>query len=237
MPAQIPLGFDLDLLGFAIVPDVLAAKEIATLLSALAAVPPQPGVRKKSVVYAIRNLLNAVPEVSDLASDPKIMNLARQALGPNAFPVRATLFDKTSDANWLVPWHQDLTICVKERRDVSGYGPWTIKAGVPHVQPPAEILESMLAIRIHLDDCDANNGALRVLPATHRSGRLTPEQIEREQQTVSAVTCPVPRGGVLLLKPLLLHASSAAAQPSHRRVIHIDFASSPLPAGLSWFAE
>jgi hypothetical protein len=86
----------------------------------------------------------------------------------DAFAVPATLFDKTADANWLVPWHQDLTICVKKKVDVPGYGPWTIKAGVPHVQPPVAILDRRLAVRIHLDNCSERNGALRVLPGTHR---------------------------------------------------------------------
>ena len=95
----------------------------------------------------------------------------------------------------------------------------------------------MVAIRIHLDDCDATNGALRVLPATHRAGRLSAEQIESEQQSISSVTCSVKRGGALLMKPLLLHASSAAVRPVHRRVIHIDFAACSLPGGLTWFAE
>jgi ectoine hydroxylase-related dioxygenase (phytanoyl-CoA dioxygenase family) len=111
-----------------------------------------------------------------------------------------------------------------------------MKAGVQNVQPPVVILENMLAVCVHLDDCHERNGALRVLPGTHCSGRLTAEQVELAQQAGSTVTCSVGRGGAVLLKPLTLHASSAAVEPSHRRVIHIDYAACPLPSGLAWFA-
>lgn len=151
--------------------------------------------------------------------------------------MRGTLFDKTPSANWLVPWHQDLTICVKQRIEAAGYGPWTIKACVQHVQPPVAILDTMLAVRIHLDDCHERNGALRVLPSTHQAGRFTAEQIALAQRNSCPVTCAVKRGGVVLMKPLTLHASLAADGPAHRRVIHIDYALCTLPAGLDWFAE
>lgn len=129
--------------------------------------------------------------------------------------MRDTLFDKTAGPNWLVPFHQDLTIEVKERRDVDGFGPWTEKAGAICVQPPTWIMEAMVSIRLHLDDCDASNGALRVMRGSHRMGRLKP-------------------GDGLILPPLLLHASSRATTAAHRRVIHIDFTSVDLPGGLEW---
>jgi ectoine hydroxylase-related dioxygenase (phytanoyl-CoA dioxygenase family) len=154
-----------------------------------------------------------------------------------AFPVRATLFDKTAGANWRVPWHQDLTIPVAARAEVPGYGPWSVKAGVLHVQPPARVLEQMLSVRIHLDDCPASNGALRVLAGTHRLGRLTPGQIAEQRRREAPVACDVAAGGVLLMRPLLLHASYSASQAAHRRVIHIDYACHPLDGGLRWAAE
>ena len=136
-------------------------------------------------------------------------------------------------ANWKVPWHQDLTIEVRKKLDVSGFGPWSTKAGVVHVQPPASTLENMLAVRIHLDDCDESNGPLRVIPGSHRLGRLTSEQILRIAAQ-PAVRCTVPAGGVMLMRPLLVHASSACRDPRHRRVIHLEFAAGALPAGLEW---
>src|ERR1700722_9431222 len=143
------LRHNLDHLGFSIVPDLLNSDEIDSLRAALSAVEASDAVRKRGGVYAIRNLLEVVPAVARLATSDKLASVVRSALGKDAFPVRGTLFDKTPNANWLVPWHQDLTICVKQRIDAAGFGPWTIKAGVHHVQPPTAILDAMLAVRIH----------------------------------------------------------------------------------------
>ena len=228
---------DLNRDGFAVVATLLDAEELAHIDEALAAVNGTEAVRRRSSVYAIRNLLDVAPSIIQLVNSPKISALVIALLDEKAIAVRATLFDKTRDANWLVPWHQDLTICVKERLEVPGFGPWTVKAGVHHVQPPVQFLEGMLAIRIHLDPCEEHNGPLRVLPGTHLLGRLDREGIEKAQATGNPVTCSVPRGGAVIMKPLLLHASSAARQPSHRRVIHIDFTSLTLPSGLAWFTD
>ena len=228
---------EVDQNGFAIVPGLLKGEEVENLIQAISRADEQEGVRKRGGVYAIRNLFEVLPEAADLANSPSVMSLATDALGSNAFPVRGILFDKTPDANWLVPWHQDLTIAVKNRVDVDGYGPWTSKAGVTHVQPPVEILQRMVAIRIHLDDCHEGNGVLRVLPGTHRLGRLSANQISSAQAEGIPVNCSVKSGGAVLMKPLLVLASSQAAEPTHRRVIHIDFASTALADSLSWFAD
>jgi ectoine hydroxylase-related dioxygenase (phytanoyl-CoA dioxygenase family) len=157
-----------------------------------------------------------------------VRGIAEESFDDNAFPVRATLFDKAPGANWLLPWHQDLTICVDARKDVPGYGRWTKKAGIWHVQPPVPILERMLAIRIHLDNCDEANGVLRILPGTHTLGRLTASEIAEQQRVAAPVSCAVDAGGVVLMRPLLIHASSAAGNATHRRVIHdVDQAGHP----------
>lgn len=184
----------------------------------------------------VRNLLG-LPSVSQVANSLSIRSLVEPVLGESAFPVRATLFDKTPGANWKVPWHQDLSIAVQARIDVDGFGPWSIKAGVVHVQPPASVLETMLAVRIHLEDCGEENGPLRVIPGSHQQGRLSAEQVQTIVGMATSVNCPVRCGGALLLRPLLLHASSASTSPMHRRVIHVDFASTELPAGLKWFTD
>ena len=225
-------GFQQD--GFAILSGVFGQPEIGDLIDAFSRIDAADAVRSRGGVYAVRNLLHLSPEINELAHSSKVRWIVEQTLGKPAFPVRGTLFDKTAAANWLVPWHQDLTICVVSRLDVQGYGPWTMKAGVYHVQPPQSILENMLSIRIHLDDCDESNGALRVLAGTHKLGRLTAEQISVHQRSVASVSCVVRAGSVVLMRPLLLHASSAASNPAHRRVIHIDYASSQLNGGLLW---
>jgi len=220
--------------GFSILPDVFGKTEVAQLIHAISGLGNENGVRSRGGVYAIRNLLELSPAMKDLADSIKLRSLVAGSLGNSALPVRATLFDKTGGANWLVPWHQDLTICVAARLDVPGYGPWTKKAGVWHVQPPVPVLQRMLSVRIHLDDCTESNGPLRVLPGTHTLGRLTAAEIAEQQRLVPSINCVVAAGGVVLMRPLLLHASSAASAAVHRRVVHIDYAASELDGGLHW---
>ena len=122
-----------------------------------------------------------------------------------------------------------------DKIDVEGFRAWSIKAGITHVQPPVAVLEQMLTVRVHLDDTDEANGALRVLPGTHRYGRLEPDQIQYWKHRQNPVTCSVMRGGVVLMRPLLLHSSLPSLNPTHRRVLHFEYASIDLPAGLEWF--
>jgi hypothetical protein len=174
------------------------------------------------------------PRVAKLANSTLLLDLVRPHLPHEPRPVRAIAFDKSPDANWLVAWHQDLTIAVRERRKVPGFGPWSVKNGIPHVQPPVELLEQMLAVRLHLDPADESNGALRVLAGSHRNGRLSSDQIEQMRAEHPEVICRANPGDALLMRPLLLHASSRAAVPTQRRVLHIEYAGVQLPAGLDW---
>lgn len=134
-----------------------------------------------------------------------------------------------------MPFHQDVTIRVRERRAVAGFETWWEKGGVPHVWPPAAVVGRMLAVRVHLDDCGPDNGPLRVIPGSHRAGVLSSDDIEAWKARVPETVCPVGRGGLVVMRPLLLHASSAAARPARRRVVHIDFATPELPGGLEWW--
>ena len=181
-----------------------------------------------------RHLLD-IPIVQELARSGAVRSAARAALGHKCFAVRGILFDKTPSANWKVTWHQDLTIAVRERRDAAGFGPWSVKEGVPHVQPPVAVLERMIAVRVHLDNCGTENGPVKVIPRSHTSGRLSGEVIDRWKEQRASVDCTVSRGGVLAFFPLLLHSSSPATRPGHRRVVHLEFAAVPLPAGLEWY--
>lgn len=150
-------------------------------------------------------------------------------------PVRSILFDKTEAENWPVLWHQDLTIAVTERREVSGYGPWSEKDGVPHVQPPVKLLQNMVTLRVHLDDTPATNGALQVIPQSHQKGRIDAEML-RTYDKGKAVTCACGPGDVLLMSPLILHASRRSEVPARRRVIHLEYArEDDLDSELQWF--
>lgn len=226
--------------GFAIVPQVLSGNTVNSLIAAIEAVRDGQGVQQrgsatKAHVYAIRNLLEVVPAVRELAQSAAVRALLEPILGPYYFAVRGILFDKIPQANWKVTWHQDLSIAVRERKAMEGFGPWSQKAGVPHVQPPISILGSMMTLRLHLDDCNTENGPLQVISGSHRVGRLNAAAIQHWRERHPAIICPVPRGGALLMKPLLLHASSASQTPRHRRVIHLEFAAGPLPGGLEWY--
>lgn len=218
----------LDRHGFAILP-LLESSHLDALCSALSdtAIPGERGI------YARRDVLD-IQIVRQMCVE-ELGQIARQVLGGGAQPVRGIFFDKVPSANWKVPWHQDLTIAVRERHDIAGFGPWSVKDGVPHVQPPPQVLAEMLTLRLHLDACPRDNGPLRVLPGSHLSGRLDSSAIAQWRQQADESVCEVERGGILLMKPLLLHASSASESPSHRRVLHIEWAARELPAPLRWF--
>ena len=209
--------------GFTIAGGILSPEERRELLSLLG-----------PVLGAGRRRLLAEPTVARLARSKKILALVRPHLAEEPLPVRAIYFDKSPDANWLVAWHQDLTLSVRARVDVPGFGPWSTKKGIPHVQPPVELMQQMLAVRLHLDDADASNGALRVLPGSHRFGRLSSDRVQKLRAEGSEVVCAVSAGDALLLRPLLLHASSRSTQPRHRRVLHIEYAGFQLPPELQW---
>ena len=226
----------LERLGFAIAPDVVDAETVSQLIRVVDAIPREAkALERGGRIYAMRNILSLLPETRRIAESKTLTDLVRGVLGPRAFVVRGLLFDKTPEANWGVPWHQDLTIAVKARRDAPGYGPWTVKEGVPHVQPPIEVLERMLTVRVHLDESAPDRGPLRVVPGSHRAGRLGAEATREWLSRVQPQTCLVPRGGALLMHPLILHASSPVESPGRRRVIHLEYAAGPLPGGVDWF--
>jgi ectoine hydroxylase-related dioxygenase (phytanoyl-CoA dioxygenase family) len=141
-------------------------------------------------------------------------------------PFRATLFDKSAEANWLVAWHQDTALPLRQRSEKPGWGPWSVKKGVVYAHAPAEALMRVVALRIHLDDSGAANGPLRVLPGTHRAGVLTDEQIRALGHEVPAVDCSIMKGGVLAMRPLVVHASSKSQSEMARRVLHIEYTNS-----------
>lgn len=140
---------------------MLSDPEISCLIAALTnqSNSAAAALEKRGSAFALRNLLE-IPEIADLANSTSIHALVRLALGGVCFPVRGILFDKIPEANWKVPWHQDVTIAVREKIETSGFGPWSTKAGVLNVQPPASVLEKMISIRLHLDPCDESNGGI-----------------------------------------------------------------------------
>jgi ectoine hydroxylase-related dioxygenase (phytanoyl-CoA dioxygenase family) len=203
--------------GFAILPEVLSQSERLHLIDEI----ENSSLRrsKAGIRHALRH-----PAIANLAQDRRLLDLAREILGREATPFRATLFDKSPRTNWLVVWHQDTALPLRERRETSGWGPWSVKDGVPYAHAPATALSRVLALRIHLDDCTTHNGPLRVLPRTHKLGVLSDDAIEKLAAQIAPVDCLVPEGGVLAMKPLLVHASSKSHVKAPRRVLHIEYA-------------
>jgi ectoine hydroxylase-related dioxygenase (phytanoyl-CoA dioxygenase family) len=201
--------------GFRVVSSVLTAAGVSALRVAVEALPHGRA--------GVRNALR-VPAIRTLAEDPRLLALAAEMLGAPSLPYKATLFDKSPSSNWLVTWHQDLALPVRHRIDVPGWGPWTDKGGRLHALAPADVLARIVALRMHLDDSTSENGPLRVLPDTHRDGRLSEARIAALAREVSSIECVASAGDVIAMRPLLLHASSKSASPLPRRVIHIEYA-------------
>lgn len=209
--------------GFVLIPGIFSPEECAEWIERLG--PAENAGR--------RGLLQQ-EEVRRFAESERLLALLRPHLPAEPRAVRAIYFNKSEHANWLVPWHQDLSIAVQGQREVPGYGPWSVKEGLPHVQPPASDLERMLTIRLHLDRADETNGALQVLPGSHRQGRLNAAAISEWRERCPAHLCRAEVGDLLLMRPLLLHASSRSEGHRQRRVLHIEYAGFALPQGLQF---
>ena len=166
-----------------------------------------------------------VPAVWQLAMDPRLIGLASFFVGPSPVAFRATLFDKSPTANWLVTWHQDTALPMRAHVPLPHWGPWSTRAGVLYAHAPASALEQVIALRVHLDDSTAANGPLRVLPGTHTHGVLSDDQLSRLAQEVEPVDCLAAAGDVLAMRPLTVHASSKSQTDLPRRVLHIEYAS------------
>lgn len=160
--------------------------------------------------------------------------IAARLLGPEGCPVRAILSDKTAEANWSVGWHQDRTIAVRQRREVAGFGPWSAKDGIPHVEPPVALTAGMLTIRVHLDACGPENAPLLIAPGSHRLGRVPGPDIATAVDRLGSVACLADVGDVWVYATAILHASERSRIDSRRRVLQIDYAAAPLPGGLEW---
>jgi ectoine hydroxylase-related dioxygenase (phytanoyl-CoA dioxygenase family) len=200
--------------GFLVIPAVLTEAEAGTLRIAVETMS-----RSRA---GSRNVLGH-PAVRNVAEDRRLVGIAAEFLGGNVFPFKATLFDKSPTSNWLVTWHQDLALPIHARTEAPGWGPWTEKGGCLHALAPADVLTRVVALRVHLDPSTSENGPLRVLPDTHRSGRLSAARIAELAGQISAVECVAPAGGLVVMRPLLLHASSKSTVDLSRRVLHFEY--------------
>lgn len=219
--------------GFSVINGVFSDAEIDAILGEIDAIDTsKPTFRKSADLFAIRQFLNEIPDVKPLVFSEKLRKIINEIFGTGYFVTKSIYFDKPGESNWFVAYHQDLTISVDRKMELDGFGPWTVKQSQFAVQPPLDFLENSFTIRIHLDKTDGKNGGLKVIPGSHAKQIYRPQVIDWTNET--EITCDVEKGGIMLMRPLLLHASGRTTNQSKRRVIHIEFANRQLPEGLAW---
>ncbi len=219
--------------GFAVINNIFSEEEVEKISEAIQNIDSSKDTfRKSEDLFAIRQFLKEIPEVKDLIFNENLKTIIKEIFGENYFTVKSIYFDKPEKSNWYVAYHQDLTISVDKKLELENFGPWTTKQNQFAVQPPLDILENIFTIRIHLDDTDENNGALKVVPKSHAKGIYRPETIDWNVETETI--CTVKKGGIMLMKPLLLHGSNRTTSGKKRRVIHIEFSDRELPEELNW---
>ncbi|MBW7676679.1 phytanoyl-CoA dioxygenase family protein [Chryseobacterium chendengshani] len=219
--------------GFSVISNVFSEEEIEKISTVIQNIDTSKETfRKSEDLFAIRQFLKEVPEVKDLIFNENLKTIIKEIFGENYFVVKSIYFDKPEKSNWYVAYHQDLTISVDKKINLENFGPWTTKQNQFAVQPPIHILENIFTVRIHLDDTDENNGALKVVPKSHSKGIYRPETIDWNVETENI--CNVEKGGIMIMKPLLLHGSNRTTNGKRRRVIHIEFSDVELQKELHW---
>ena len=222
--------------GFTIINNVYSENEIKKLISLIENTtendPENATFRKSQDLFAIRQFHKEIPETLSFIFNENLNNIIESTFGKGYFITKSIYFDKPEKSNWFVAYHQDLTISVDKKIEVDNFENWTIKQNQFAVQPPTEILENNFTIRIHIDTTTKDNGALKVINKSHSKGILRIENLNFESETETI--CEVEKGGIMIMKPLLFHASNKTTNNERRRVIHIEFSKQQLPAGLEW---
>jgi len=216
--------------GFIVIDHVLPAQEVEQLLALLNNLKLEP------LRGGVRRIERLVPDVAALAHSSLLMDITQKHLSGEPRLVRAIYFDKSPEHNWFVTWHQDRTVAVSGRFDMEGWGPWSLKAGAWHVQPPIDVLESMVTVRIHLDAATPANGCLKIAEGSHRLGLIPSGQVGEQVAKHNIAYCATPAGGAVVMRPHVLHASEKSSTNASRRVLHFEYSSFQLPPGISWAA-
>lgn len=219
--------------GFSIVNHIYSNNEINTIIETInKADISKDSSNKTTELFAIRQFLKEVPDTIKLIFNEKLKKIIREIIGDDYFVVKSIYFDKPTKSNWYVSYHQDLTISVNQKHEIEGYKLWTNKQNQFAVQPPINVLENIVTLRIHLDDTDENNGALNVIPKSHCKKVYRPENIDWTKEI--EVTAVVQQGGIMFMKPLILHSSKRTTNEKNRRVIHIEMSNQSLANPLDW---
>jgi hypothetical protein len=223
--------------GFALLPDVFTPEAVAGVIAEWEEVTRRYAAddavlsSEGGPAYGARNLLDLWPRAADLARAPALADAITDVLGTGAGVVRALYFDKPPGHSWALPWHKDYSVAVTEHGRLGAFTKPTVKAGVPHLTAPFAVLSRMLTLRVHLDDATADNGPLRVIPGSHRAYH------PRDDEPREAIAVHCRAGDVLLMRPLLTHASGHSKPEAgrHRRIVHLECAAQMvLPDGYRW---
>ncbi len=219
--------------GYSIIPNLYSDDELHQILACIEnAEQDGNSFMKTKDLFAIRQLTKNVPGITELLFHQKLTELLTDLSESEYFMTKAIYFDKPSESNWFVAYHQDLSISVNQKADLNHYSNWTFKKGQYGVQPPIQILEDTITIRIHLDKTGKNNGALKVIPKSHINGIIRADS--KDWNVENEHICEVEKGGVMLMKPLTLHASNRTTDGQKRRVIHLEFNKHNLAKPLDW---
>ena len=220
--------------GFVIIENIYSIAEVENLISVIESVTEneikKSTFRQSQDLFAIRQFHKEIPEALKHIFTEKLNEIITATFGEDFFITKSIYFDKPERSNWFVSYHQDLTISVDKKVALENFQNWTNKQNQFAVQPPIEILENNFTIRIHLDKTTKDNGALKVINKSHRNGISRIENLRLENETI----CEVDKGGIMVMKPLLFHASNKTTNNERRRVIHLEFSNTELPNELNW---
>ena len=215
--------------GFHIINNIYSVQEVNKIIEVLGS----QGIESR---FGVREFLFHHPEIAKKVFNANLLKVIKK-ISPNCTKsIKSIYFDKPPHANWIVNWHQDLTINLKRKKDVPNYKNWRSNSERTIVQPNIQLLENIFTIRIHLDDCTKENGALRVIENSHQEGVIEIKDWVKNKVGEERI-CEVKKGGILIMKPLILHSSKRTENEKNRRVIHIEFSDMDLPEGLEWKEE
>ena len=224
---------ELDQKGFTIIDTVFTDSEVTAINEYIETNKGKLSNKTTSTdLFAIRRLFTALPDIKNKILNSNIKSIINTIFGSDYFIIKGLYFDKPSLSNWFVAYHQDLSVSVSNKSGSPAFKGWTVKDNQFGVQPPVYVLENIYTIRIHLDDCTAQNGALHVIPGSHKKGVYIAQEADRTKE--AEIICEVPKGGIMLMRPLLLHASYKSTAAANRRVLHLEFCNTELPESIYW---
>jgi ectoine hydroxylase-related dioxygenase (phytanoyl-CoA dioxygenase family) len=218
--------------GYTIIENIFEEQEVNGIIGQVeSSSHNSENFRQSSAMFAIRQVFREMPSLKPLVFNTALLKIIRTWFGEDFFLVKAIYFDKPASSNWFVSYHQDLSIAVNKKAIISGFNNWTNKNEQYNVQPPQEILESVYTIRIHLDDCTKENGALYVIPGSHKLGVT---RTKDNESNTDEIACEVKKGGIMIMRPLLWHSSRKSIIGQNRRVLHLEFSNYHLPHPVDW---